>query len=263
MSDPLVGRLPDLLAHRLDGQHAIVTGGGRGIGRAGALALAARGAGVTVVARTRPELEETAAAVAELGRAAHVAVADVTDPDAVEAAVEAAFGQGSASICVNAAGLNRPGPTAQLDLADWDAVIDTNLRGTFLVARAVGRRLLEARRPGRIVNISSQMGSVGYPGRAAYCASKHAVNGLTKALAVEWARDGVTVNAVAPTFVETPMTAPMFADEEFREDVLRRLPAGRIGTVDDVVGAVAFLASSAAALITGHTLLVDGGWVAW
>ena len=263
MTDPLIARLPELLAHRLDGRHAIVTGGGRGIGRACALALATCGAGVTVIARTRPELDETAAAVAQLGPAGHAVTADVTDPGAVEAAVEAAFGHGPVSICVSAAGLNRPGPTAELDVADWDAVVDTNLRGTFLVARAVGRRLLEAGRPGSIVNISSQMGSVGYPGRAAYCASKHAVNGLTKALAVEWAPNGITVNAVAPTFIETPMTAPMFADEEFRDEVLRRIPAGRIGTVEDVVGAVAFLVSPAAALVTGHTLAVDGGWVAW
>jgi 2-deoxy-D-gluconate 3-dehydrogenase len=113
------------------------------------------------------------------------------------------------------------------------------------------------------VNLSSQMGAVGYPGRAAYCASKHAVNGLTKALAVEWAPAGITVNAVAPTFVETPLTAPMLADDAFREDVLRRIPLGRVGTVEEIADAVVFLASDSASLITGEILAVDGGWTAW
>ena len=131
------------------------------------------------------------------------------------------------------------------------------------MSQAVGRVLLDAGRAGRIINISSQMGSVGYPGRAAYCASKHAVNGLTKALGVEWASEGITVNAVAPTFIETPMTKSMFDDPEFRDDVLRRIPAGRIGSVNDVSSAVTFLASRGAGLITGHIMLVDGGWVAY
>jgi 2-deoxy-D-gluconate 3-dehydrogenase len=146
---------------------------------------------------------------------------------------------------------------------EWDLVIQTNLRGTFLVCKAVGGRLLQGADGGRIINMSSQMGSVGYPGRAAYCASKHGVNGLTKALAVEWATHGVTVNAVAPTFIRTPMTEPMLADERFHSEVIRRIPAGEIGEVDDVVGAVLYLASHSARLVTGHILAVDGGWVAW
>jgi NAD(P)-dependent dehydrogenase (short-subunit alcohol dehydrogenase family) len=244
---------------RLDGQHALVTGAGRGLGRACALALVDMGASVTLVARSGGELEQVAAEAA--GRA-EVHVADVTNPDAVAGAVAAARGHGDLSICVNSAGLNRPGPTLEQPVADFDLVMDVNVRGTYLLCRAVGEVLLE-RGGGRVINVSSQMGSVGYPGRAAYCASKHAVNGLTKALAVEWAPHAVTVNAVAPTFIDTPLTAPMFEDEEFKAEVLRRIPMGRIGRVEEVSAAVAFLASPAASLVTGQILLIDGGWVAW
>jgi NAD(P)-dependent dehydrogenase (short-subunit alcohol dehydrogenase family) len=167
------------------------------------------------------------------------------------------------TICVTAAGLNRPGPTLEQSTDDFDLVVDTNLRGTYLTCRAFAAAVVAHGRAGRIVAISSQMGEVGYPGRAAYCASKHAVNGLVRALAVEWAPSGIAVNAVAPTFVETPLTLPMLADEAFRAEVLRRLPIGRIGLPADVVGAVVFLASAQASLVTGHILAVDGGWTAW
>jgi NAD(P)-dependent dehydrogenase (short-subunit alcohol dehydrogenase family) len=242
---------------RLDGQHALVTGAGRGIGRACALALAEMGATVTLVARSADELEEVAG---ETGGVPFPA--DVTDPEAVAGAVRAAREHGDLSIVVNSAGTNRPGPTLEQDLADFDLVMDVNVRGTFLMCRAAGAVLVE-RGDGRVINVSSQLGSVGYPGRAAYCASKHAVNGLTKALAVEWAPHAVTVNAVAPTFIETPLTAPMFEDAEFKAEVLRRIPLGRIGRVEEVSAAVAFLASPAASLVTGQILLIDGGWVAW
>lgn len=244
---------------RLDGQHALVTGAGRGLGRACALALVEMGASVTLIARSREELETVAA---EADGRAEFHVADVTQPEEVAAAVRAAREHGDLSICVNSAGLNRPGPTLEQPLTDFDVVMDVNLRGTYLMCRAVGEVLVE-RGDGRVINVSSQMGSVGYPGRAAYCASKHAVNGLTKALAVEWAPHAVTVNAVAPTFIETPLTAPMFEDPEFKAEVLRRIPLGRIGRVEEVSAAVAFLASPAASLVTGQILLIDGGWVAW
>jgi NAD(P)-dependent dehydrogenase (short-subunit alcohol dehydrogenase family) len=245
---------------RLAGEHALVVGAGRGLGRAVALAIVAEGATVTIVARTSSELDEVADAA---GGRAFPLTADATDVEQVEAAVAEARKQGDLSICVNAAGTNRTGPTAEYDVADFDLVISANLRSTFLVCRAVGRTLLERGRGGRIVNISSQMGSVGFPGRAAYCASKHAVNGLTRALAVEWAPHAITVNAVAPTFIRTPLTEPMLADTAFRDEVLRRLPAGRIGEVEDVTGAVVFLASRDAGLVTGEILAVDGGWTAW
>ena len=252
-----------MTARALEGAHALVTGAGRGIGRGCALALAEAGATVTLVARSRDELEAVADEIGSRGGRAWAVAADVTDADEAENAVSAAAEHGELSVCVNSAGTNRTGPTHEYDVGDFDLVVAANLRSTFLVCRAVGRLLLERGSGGRIVNISSQMGAVGYPGRAAYCASKHAVNGLTKALAVEWAPHGITVNAVAPTFIRTPLTEPMFENEAFAADVLRRLPVGRIGEVDEVTGAVVFLASPDAGLITGHVLHVDGGWTAW
>jgi NAD(P)-dependent dehydrogenase (short-subunit alcohol dehydrogenase family) len=244
----------------LEGRHALVTGAGRGLGRGAALALANAGAVVTLVARSREELEAVAAEIEDAGGSARVAVADVRDEDQVERAVAAAQ---PVDILVTAAGLNRTGPTADYATADFDLLADVNLRGTFLACRAVGRHLLERGAPGRIVTVSSQMGAVGYPGRAAYCATKHAVNGLTKALAVEWAPHGIAVNAVAPTFVRTPMTEPMLADPEFAAEVRRRLPTGEVATAEEVAAAIVYLVSDAARSVTGHVLAVDGGWTAW
>jgi NAD(P)-dependent dehydrogenase (short-subunit alcohol dehydrogenase family) len=252
-----------LPSQRLDGQHAIVTGAGRGIGRATALALAEAGADVTLFSRSEAELTAVASELRERGRHAGTCVGDVRSASDVERLVEAAAAHELPTICVTAAGLNRPGPTLEQPTDDFDLVVDTNLRGTYLTCRAFAAALTAGGRGGRIVAISSQMGEVGYPGRAAYCASKHAVNGLVRALAVEWAPQGIAVNAVAPTFVETPLTRPMLEDEAFRADVLSRLPLGRIGRPEDVVGAVVFLASQQASLVTGHVLAVDGGWTAW
>ena len=168
-----------------------------------------------------------------------------------------------ADVLVNSAGTNVPGPTAGYDVADFDKVFEVNVRATFLTCKAFGEGLLQRGAPGSIVNLSSQMGTVGYPGRAVYCASKHAVEGLTKALGVEWAPDGIRVNAVAPTFVLTPLTEPMLADPEFSAEVRRRLPTGELATVDDVADAVRYLACTASGSVTGAILRVDGGWTAW
>lgn len=247
----------------LAGRHAVVTGGGTGLGAACALAFAAEGADVTIFGRTPSTLEGTVASADGLEGHVRAARVDVTDENEVEAAIAEADGHSPLSILVSAAGTNRPGPTVLSSMEDFDLVLATNVRGTFLACRAAGRRMLGHGRGGRIVLLSSQMGSVGYPGRAIYCASKHAVNGLARALAVEWASSGITVNAVAPTFVRTPMTEAMFHDPEFEEDVLRRIPAGRLADLEHVTGAVLYLVSDAAAMTTGQILGVDGGWTAW
>ena len=252
-----------LPTQRLDGRHAIVTGAGRGLGRAAALALAEAGADVTLFARSGDELEAVADEVRERGPRAATCAGDVRSRDDVERLLAEASAHSVPTICVTAAGLNRPGPTLEQPTEDFDLIVETNLRGTYLTCRAFASLLTRHGSGGRIVAVSSQMGEVGYPGRAAYCASKHAVNGLVRALAVEWAPLGIAVNAVAPTFVETPLTKPMLDDPEFRADVLRRLPVGRIGSPSEVVGAVVFLASEQASLVTGHVLAVDGGWTAW
>ena len=254
---------PLLPSQRLDGRHAVVTGAGRGIGRAAALALAEAGASLTLFARTGDELDVVAQEVRNRGAHADTCAGDVRSPDDVSRLMEAASAHENLSICVTAAGLNRPGPTLAQAVDDFDLVVDTNLRGTYLTCRAFAEAVVAQGHGARIIAISSQMGTVGYPGRAAYCASKHAVNGLVRALAVEWANLDISVNAVAPTFVDTPLTRPMFEDQAFKDDVLRRLPIGRIGTPSDIVGAIVFLASEQASLVTGHVLAVDGGWTAW
>jgi NAD(P)-dependent dehydrogenase (short-subunit alcohol dehydrogenase family) len=244
----------------LDGRLAIVTGAGRGIGLGCAHALAEAGATVLLVARTREELEHAAA---QIGASAIPYAADVTDEAQVTAAVARAEELGDLRVLVNSAGANRPAPSRDYPTADWDALFSVNVRATFLACRAVGDSLLRRGAPGSIVNLSSQMGAVGYPGRAAYCATKHAVEGLTKALGVEWAPDGVRVNAVAPTFVRTPLAEAMLADPEFEADVLRRIPTGRLATVEQVADAVRYLACDASGSAAGSILRVDGGWTAW
>jgi NAD(P)-dependent dehydrogenase (short-subunit alcohol dehydrogenase family) len=253
----------DLPSERLDGRHALVTGAGRGLGRACALALASAGAAVSAVARSADEVEAVVAEIEAAGGRAWARPADVTDEAAIEAVVERADADLPLGIVVTAAGLNRTGPTSEYSSADWDLLMEVNVRGTFIAARAVGRKLLARGRGGRVVTISSQMGTVGFPGRAAYCAAKHAVNGFTKALAVEWAPSGITVNAVAPTFVATPMTKPMLEDPEFAAEIQRRIPSGEIAGLEDVAAAALFLASDRAASVTGHILAVDRGWTAW
>lgn len=247
----------------LGGKRALVTGGSRGLGEVIAVGLAEAGADVAVAGRSGPDLERVARRIQELGQKAVVVRADVTRVQDVQRMVAEAEEQlGPLHILVNNAGVNLPGPALEVTEDEWDLVLDTNLKGLFFTAQAVARRMVE-RRYGRIVNMASQMGFVGFYFRAAYCASKAGVVNLTRVLAVEWAPYGVTVNAVAPTFVETAMTRSMLEDPWFREEVLRRIPMGRLADPQDVVGAVLYLASDAAAMVTGHTLLVDGGWVAW
>ncbi len=251
--------LPHPPSFRLDGKRALVTGAGRGIGLAAAAALAAAGAHVTLAARTADEIEAAADAIRRSGHAAEALPLDVNDLSAVSRAVEAAD---PFDIFVNNAGTNRPKPFVEVPVEDFDAVMNLNVRSAFFAAQAVVRRLLAARKPGSIINVSSQMGHVGGANRSIYCTSKFALEGLTKAMAVELGPHGIRVNTLCPTFIETPMTRPFFENETFRASVLSKIKLGRIGQVEDLTGAIVFLASDASSLMTGSALLVDGGWTA-
>jgi NAD(P)-dependent dehydrogenase (short-subunit alcohol dehydrogenase family) len=248
---------------RLDGRTALITGAGRGLGRAAAEALAQAGADVVLVSRTRADLDAVAAQARAVGVKAQVAACDITDSTQLRALFESI---GHLDIVVNNAGTNIPEPFVDVSEEHLDRLLDLNVRAAFLVAQAAVRKMLDdpARRErgGAVINVSSQMGHVGAPGRTVYCLTKHALEGLTKAMAVELAPQNIRVNSIAPTFIETPMTAPFFAKPEFRKWVLDRIPLGRIGQLDEVASTVVFLASPAASLITGTSLLIDGGWTA-
>lgn len=252
-------QLPRTPSFRLDGKRALVTGASRGIGLACAAALAEAGAATTLAARSRPALEAAAEAFRARGWTADVLALDVDDPDTAGPAIEAA---GPFDVLVNNAGVTRPALLAETTRAQYDAVMDVNVRGAYFVAQAVVRGLIAAGRPGSIVNMSSQMGHVGGPRRTVYCASKFALEGVTKAMAVELGQHGIRVNTVCPTFIETELTRASLADPEFRAWVLSKIKLGRLGRVEDLMGPVVFLASDASALVTGASLLVDGGWTA-
>jgi NAD(P)-dependent dehydrogenase (short-subunit alcohol dehydrogenase family) len=240
-------------AQGLSGKHAVVTGGSKGLGRAICVALKQAGANVTAVARDLAALAELAAE--------HLAIqtwqADVNNP---------AFGielaQRRVDIFVNNAGTNSPMPMVDVPIEVLDQMLNLNVRAAYLAAQGAVRSMVNAGTGGAVINITSQMGHIGSPGRTAYCMTKHALEGLTKAMAVELAPHNIRVNSVAPTFIETPMTAPMLARPEFRAFVDTMIPLGRIGKPDDVAAAVLYLASPAANMVTGTSLLVDGGWTA-
>ncbi len=245
---------------RLDGLTAVVTGAGRGLGRACALALAGAGAEVVLVSRTLAELERLAGEIGAAGGCAEPLRCDVTDFGQVRDTIGALA---RIDILVNNAGMNIPQPFLEVPEEDLDAVLSLNVKAAFLVAQAAARRMVAAGGGGSIINISSQMGHVGAPDRSVYCTTKHALEGMTKAIAVELAPHKIRVNTIGPTFILTPLTRPFFEDRAFREDTLSRLPLGRLGRLEDIMGAVVFLASPAAALITGASLVIDGGWTAW
>jgi NAD(P)-dependent dehydrogenase (short-subunit alcohol dehydrogenase family) len=244
---------------RLDGKRALVTGAGRGIGLAAAGALADAGAHVTLAARTREEIEAAADAIRARGQQAEALVLDVTDLASVQSAIAAAH---PFNILVNNAGTNRPKPLLDVTVEDFDAIMGLNVRAAYFVAQAVAKWLIEAGAKGSIVNVSSQMGHVGAARRTVYCASKHAMEGFTKAMAIELAPHGIRVNSLGPTFLETPLTRPFFANAAFKAEVLSRIKLGRLGRLEDITGALVYLASDASALMTGAALLIDGGWTA-
>jgi NAD(P)-dependent dehydrogenase (short-subunit alcohol dehydrogenase family) len=249
---------------RLDGRRALVTGAARGLGHAIALALADAGADVALGLRVGTDAEDLEARIQSMGRRAHRVQMDLLRLDEVRSAVdEVAAELGGIDILVNNAGIGPPETPAEAwDEAAFDATFDLNVKGLFFASQAVARVMIR-QGSGTIVNLSSQAGFIALPGEAIYCASKAAVAHLTKCHAVEWGRYGITVNAVAPTFIRTPGTEPALADPAFKADVIERI-AGvhRIGEPVDVAGAVVYLASPAAALVTGTTLMVDGGWTA-
>ena len=244
----------------LSGKKAVVTGAGRGLGRDIALGLAAQGVDVMLWSRTISELEETAELVRGEGRQVWREVVDVTDIQlTAEMARQAAGIMGRVDILVNNAGINNPQPTADVDEATWDMVMDTNLKGAFFCAQAFGKIMIE-QGGGKIINMSSQAGKVAILNRAVYCASKGALDQITRVMAYEWAQYGVTVNAVAPTFVATNMTENMFKDKALNDYVFSKLRIPRLAKASEVTAGVLYLASSGADIVTGHILYIDGGW---
>lgn len=251
--------LPRTPSFRLDGRRALVTGAGRGIGLAASAALAEAGASVTLVARTETEIAAGAAAIRERGGEAEAATLDVGDLGAVAAffAARPAF-----DILVNNAGTNRPKPLTEVTEEDYDAVLDLNLKAAFFVAQSAAKRMIVAGSHGSIIHMGSQMGHVGGARRSLYCASKWAIEGLSKAMALDLAPHRIRSNTIAPTFIETPMTRPFLEDPAFLDGVLAKIKLGRLGQVEDLMGAIVFLASEASSLMTGASLVVDGGWTA-
>lgn len=247
----------------LNGKVAIVTGASRGIGKEIAIALAKAGADVALIARNEQELNSVAKEINHLGREALCVPMDLTMVDRMADKIGQIFQHfGRIDILVNNAGINIPKPALEVTEEDWDKVLDINLKSTFFLCKSVAKYMIPSNR-GKIINMSSQMAFVGYYKRSAYSSSKGGLLQMTKSLAIEWAQHNINVNSIAPTFIETPMTKPMFEDKAFLEDVLNRIPLGRLGKTEDLFGALLYLASASSDMVTGHTVIVDGGWTVW
>lgn len=258
-SSSQVLRLPKTPSLRLDGQRALVTGAGRGIGLAAAAALAEAGAHVVLLARTAEEIEAGTEAIRAAGGSAEPLVCDLLEVASAQRAIAAL---GPLDVLVNNAGTNRPKPLDEVTTKDFDAVMNLNLRSAYFAAQAVARGMVAAGRRGSLIHMGSQMGHVGGRERTLYCASKWALEGMSKAMALDLAPHGIRSNTIAPTFTETALTQPYFEEGDFRERVLEKIKLGRLGTVEDLMGAVVFLASAASGMMTGTSLVVDGGWTA-
>ena len=251
--------LPRTPSFRLDGRRALVTGASSGIGLGAAAALAEAGAEVTLVARRVAELDRVQDAIRASGGSAEARALDITDLAAMAAVVAA---HGPFDVMVNSAGLARHSPALDTTPEDYDAAMALNLRAAYFLTREVARGLIAARKPGSLINVSSQMGHVGGPDRAVYSANKHALEGMTKSMALEWAPHGIRVNTLCPTFIRTPLAEQTLKDPARRAWILSKIKLGRVGEIEDLMGPVVFLASDASAMMTGTHLIVDGGWTA-
>lgn len=250
---------PEMPSFGLHGKRALVTGGSRGLGFACAVALAHAGAQVWIAARDRQALDAAATLAAEHGLDLHSVALDITDVAQVDTVLAALPGF---NILVNSAGLARHEPFLVASESNFDAVMAVNVRATFFISQRVATRMRAEQLAGSIIHLSSQMGHVGGPQRSVYCASKFALEGLTRAMALELGEDGIRVNTLCPTFIETALSAPSLAEPDFRRYVLDNIKLRRLGKVEDIMGPVVFLASDAAGMITGSALMVDGGWTA-
>lgn len=246
----------------VQGKIALVTGGSKGIGLAMAQALAAYGADLVLTSRNLDECEQAAQSLREMGRRALACRGDVTIPSEVQAVVDQALKEfGRIDILINNAGMNVRKPVIEYTESEWDQVLNTNLKGVFLAAQAVGKVMIQQKK-GKVINISSILGTIGMPWQVAYASSKGGINQMTKVLALEWAEHNIQVNAIAPTYIRTPMTASWLSDPERYQKILDSTPLGRVGENADLAGPVVFLASEASNYITGQVLHIDGGWTA-
>jgi NAD(P)-dependent dehydrogenase (short-subunit alcohol dehydrogenase family) len=251
--------LPQTPSFRLDDKRALVTGASSGLGLAGAVALGQAGADVVLVARGLEALQAVTTEMTAAGLSAQALQLDITDIDATKAALD---DQGPFDILVNSAGLARHSSAMQTTPEDYDTVMDVNVRAAYFLTRNVAAGLIAAGKSGSLINISSQMGHVGGVDRAVYCATKHALEGMTKSMAIEWGAHGIRVNTLCPTFIRTPLAAQTLAIPERRAWIEKMIKLGRVGEVEDLMGPIVFLASDASALMTGTSLLIDGGWTA-
>ena len=252
-------KLPKTPSMRLDGMKALITGASSGIGLGCAVALAEAGSHVVLSARNIGGLNDVVDAIQSKGLSAKAMMLDVTNTNSIRESIE---NHDPFDILVNSAGLGRHSPSKDTLVEDFDDVMNVNLRGAYFVTQAVAKGLIKAKKPGSLINISSQMGHVGGVDRAVYSASKHAVEGFTKAMAIEWGPHQIRVNTICPTFIRTPLTQSTFDNPERRKWIEDKIKLGRIGEVEDIMGAVVFLASDASSLITGSALMIDGGWTA-